>query len=115
MEIAIIDDDITYAKIIKEKIGPYFSKTDTIFVFQTFDIHYFIAHTIELVFLDIDMGAINGIDVAKKLRQLPNCPLIVFVSNIEALIHNSLEVQPLYFIRKSHLDLDIKSAISLLQ
>ncbi|MFV0393973.1 MAG: LytR/AlgR family response regulator transcription factor [Coprobacillaceae bacterium] len=114
-KIIILDDDKQFSEILKEKVKPFFKENEEIVIFEDFHKEYFETNEIELVFLDIEMGVVNGIDVAKEIRLVKNNPIIIFVSSKEGLIHNTLEVQPLYFIRKTKLDEDIKSAFSLLR
>ena len=68
----------------------------------------------DVYFLDIEMPGVNGIEVCRQIRRgipgsagapgLPASPdaLVVFVSNKEELVFQSLEVQPFRFMRKSH-------------
>lgn len=114
-KIVILDDDRKFAELLKEKIKPFFKEGDLLMICQEFDRRHFEDNEIDLVFLDIEMGVVNGINVAKELKKLKCSPIIIFVSNKEGLVHNTLEVQPLYFIRKTKLDQDIKSAFSLLR
>lgn len=113
-KIVILDDDRKFAELLKEKIKTFFKENDQLMICDKFDKRHFEENEIELVFLDIEMGVVNGINVARELKLLKCSPIIIFVSNQEGLVHNTLEVQPLYFIRKTKLDQDIKSAFSLL-
>ena len=68
----------------------------------------------EVYFLDIEMPGTNGIDLCRQIRAgipgvdgaagVPAAPeaLVVFISNKEELVFQSLEVQPFRFMRKSH-------------
>lgn len=114
-KVAIIDDDKQFANVLKLKIEPFFKTHGDIIVFDSFDKKYFQKHNISIVFLDIEIGVVNGIHVAKEIRQLENSPIIIFVSNKDGLVHNTLEVQPLYFIRKTKLEEDVTKALSLLR
>lgn len=53
-------------------------------------------------FLDIEMPGLNGIELCREIRRLAPSSLVVFISNKEELVFQSLEVQPFRFIRKSH-------------
>jgi len=114
-KIVILDDDRKFAELLKEKIKSFFKEVDKLMICNQFDRRYFEDNQIDLVFLDIEMGAVNGINVARELKKLKSSPIVIFVSNKEGLVHNTLEVQPLYFIRKTKLEEDIKSAFSLLR
>lgn len=60
-----------------------------------------------LLFLDIDMPGANGIQLGQRLREENNTIDIIFVSNREDRVFDSLKVEPIGFIRKSHLIEDI--------
>lgn len=56
----------------------------------------------QLLFLDIEMPGINGIDLCRKLRPFHPKALIIFISNREELVFQTFEVRPFAFIRKNH-------------
>lgn len=111
-QIISIDDDLNFSLQLKEKLKTYFM--DEILIFNKVDFDVLDTYVLDLVFLDIEMNDINGIEVAKKLKMRKDMPIIIFVSNREGLIHASLEVQPFYFVRKNHLDKDLDNAFCLL-
>lgn len=110
--IVSIDDDVNFSLCLQEKLRSYVK--DEVLLFNNFDIEALENYILDLVFLDIDMNTINGIDVAKELNKRKDLPIIIFVSNQEGLIHDSLVVQPFYFIRKQYLEEDLHSAFALL-
>ncbi|OZG61748.1 DNA-binding response regulator [Bifidobacterium lemurum] len=56
----------------------------------------------DILFLDIDMPRWNGIELTRGLRDLGFQSHVVFISNKEELVFQTFEVQPLFFLRKSH-------------
>lgn len=64
-----------------------------------------------LLFLDIDMPGASGIQLGQKLREENNTIDIIFVSNREDRVFDSLKVEPIGFIRKSHLIEDIPDVL----
>lgn len=56
----------------------------------------------DVLFLDIDMPQLNGIDLTRNARKLGVQSAVVFISNKEEMVFQTFEVQPLYFLRKSH-------------
>ena len=66
----------------------------------------------DIIFLDIDMPGINGFELAEALEMLKKENIIVFVSNLEHLVYESLKFRPFRFVRKSHLNKDVNSAIT---
>ncbi len=64
-----------------------------------------------ICFLDIDMGVMNGIQLAEQFRIIKKDLLIVFISNMEEQVYSSLRVQPLRFIRKYRIKEEIDEAV----
>lgn len=55
----------------------------------------------DVLFLDIDMPAITGFDIAKEIRRTAGQTYIIFVSAKHELVYNSFEYTPFYFICKT--------------
>ncbi|MDD6071478.1 MAG: LytTR family DNA-binding domain-containing protein [Clostridiales bacterium] len=60
----------------------------------------------DLLFLDIDMPNMNGIETAKKIRELDERQLIAFLSAHQEYVFQSFEVQPFRFIRKHVIEME---------
>ena len=56
----------------------------------------------DVYFLDIEMGGMDGIELCRQVKRAQPGALVVFVSNKEELVFQSIEVQPFRFMRKSH-------------
>lgn len=54
----------------------------------------------DIIFMDIEMGKINGIDAIKKLREKNQETLIIYVSSKQNYFMDLFEVQPFQFILK---------------
>ena len=65
----------------------------------------------DLLFLDIEMPGLSGIDVAKQLRHEGNLVDIIFISNREDLVFDALRVNPRGFIRKTRFIQDVSGVI----
>lgn len=59
---------------------------------------------VDIFFLDVQMPAMSGLDLAKKLRELGSGAQIVFLSNEPGFVFESFEVQPLYYLVKGKSD-----------
>ena len=55
---------------------------------------------IQVIFLDIDMPGMNGLDIAKQMRSQNSQVFIIFVSSYPQYMRDSFEVQPFHFIEK---------------
>lgn len=65
----------------------------------------------DVLLLDIDMPGISGMDIAKQLNQMEHKPLLIFVTNHDELVYESLQYHPFGFIRKSHFDDEIEKVL----
>ena len=69
----------------------------------------------ELLFLDIDLEGLSGIDLGKKAISLDSNPLIIFVSSRNDLVFSSFSARPFYFVRKTNLQEDLSTMFVLLK
>lgn len=65
----------------------------------------------DLVFLDIEMPTVDGIQFGRALREIGFGTDIVYVSNSEDRVFESLSLRPLAFVRKSHFAEDMPQAV----
>lgn len=65
----------------------------------------------DLLFLDISMPNMNGIELGRQLRRIADDVLIVFVSSHEELVFESFQVTPFRFIRKGHFYQDLEECV----
>lgn len=70
----------------------------------------------DFIFLDIDLNENeNGISIAKKVRKRNRNSKIIFITSHEHLMHDTLRVQPFYFIRKNNINEDMAVAFLLIK
>lgn len=105
---AIVEDEKDVRDYLKDHLAESFSALGIAVDFDLFGsgedfldnfedrIHY------DMIFLDIEMPGTDGLSVCRRIRQLREDALVVFISNREELVFQSFEVQPFRFIRKSH-------------
>ena len=62
-------------------------------------------------FLDIDMPKMNGLELARILREQKEEVPLIFVSAKEEYVFQSFEVHPFSFIRKSRFKQDMEKAV----
>ena len=102
--VAVVEDDDKEAERIKSYLVSYGKEND-----ENFNVLHFsdgleflekIRPEIDVVFMDIEMPFLNGMDAAKKLRQSdPSVPL-VFITNLKQYALNGYEVEAMDFLVK---------------
>lgn len=113
MNIAIIDDNITFIDTLIAEIsqlGYEMEIKPDISIIKEGHILINEAKEFDVIFLDIEMPDIDGIEIAKQINQNKGedeSPFIVFVSNKDNMVFTALKQFPFSFIRKS----DLKSEL----
>lgn len=114
--IVIIDDDYDFAEILKKELEKYYIEKE-IKILTNFDTVFLANNSIKTLFLDIELGSENGIDLAVeyyRYNHRGNAPDIIFVSSHENYVHYSFVAMPLYFIRKEKLVTDLKECMNII-
>jgi len=81
IKIAICDDDLIILNHTKEKIENYKIKDLQIYSYKSGEELLESEEKFDIIFLDIDMGGINGIETAKKIRIYDKKVKIIYVTN----------------------------------
>ena len=114
---AIVEDEAVILEHLKNTRIQEFDKKGTTVAFDAFTsgsrfLEMYEAHYhYDVIFLDIEMPEINGIDVCKKIREFSSDSLVVFISNKEELVFQTFQVQPLRFIRKEAFENTVASLV----
>ena len=112
IQIAVCDDEKRVLDDISGKVRNAFAeincpsqvfKTDNPFEL----VEYIKKNTIDVLFLDIDMPSLSGMDIAQFLIDSNANILLVFVTSHDALVYQSFRYHPFGFICKSHFDEEI--------
>ena len=113
VKIALVDDDAFILDRIQELIEDTADTDLHIDKYSDSLEFYNSEHKAEydVVFLDIDMPNMSGFDLADTLKLLKKSMTIIFISNLEHLVYESLQFKPFRFVRKSFLKDDVTSAI----
>jgi len=112
MKIYICDDEPQIVRDMENKIknilqdGFITSFTDGKQLLKTLE-----SASCNILFLDIDMPEISGLDIAKELEKIPEKPLLVFVTSHDELVYDSLQYHPFGFIRKSYFEREIEKLL----
>lgn len=113
IRIAVVDDDKMILSQVKELIGKNIVDEISVDIYSDSVVFYNNNENwnYDMIFLDIDMPQITGFEIAETIGLLKNQIAIVFISNLEHLVYESLRFRPFRFVRKSQLDMDVLSAI----
>ena len=119
IRIAVVDDepkDISYiSQKIKEQLDSREVECEMILYSNAEELLNDIKEKpYDIVFLDIDMPEITGMDAAEKINGISGKTLIVFVTNHDELVYKAYRFKAIGFIRKSHLDDEISYVIDVL-
>lgn len=117
MNILILDDNKEFANMLKHDLSNYLSgicdKSNFDVIIENFSCISF-NKKYDIAFFDIDLFTVNGIELAKELKQKGLCNTIVFVSSYSHLVYDSLTAHPFFFMRKSQYKSDVKILFELL-
>ena len=118
LKIALLDDDKTALLISKGAIESFFQEKNIAISLDAFSSPVnFLAMAKEenyrLVFLDIDMPEINGLEVGKQVKTINPQTDIIYLSQREDLVFDTLQLHPFGFIRKSKIIQDFANVLEL--
>lgn len=118
LKIALLDDDKTALLISKGAIESFFQEKNIAIALDAFSSPVtFLSMAKEenyrLVFLDIDMPEINGLEVGKQLKGFNPQTDIIYLSQREDLVFDTLQLHPFGFIRKSKIIQDFANVLEL--
>ena len=106
MRIAVCDDERYFRDLITEKINEIY-KDDIDMVIRTFEDgfdflknYYENIDAYDMIFLDIEMENINGIDTAKEIRKLNKDVNIVFLTGHDEFAKDGYEVNAFRYLSK---------------
>ena len=107
MNIAIVEDEKDQQELLNSYISNFFKEIDKQYTITFFDngesiLKSFKKDSFDLVFMDIEFnnGTLNGIEVSKKLREIDENFLLIFVTNMAQYAVKGYEVAALDFVVK---------------
>lgn len=115
--VAVCDDERFAADAITDAAQAAFSRVGAHAEVETFTSTDALARRLgtagfDLIFLDIEMPGMDGIRFGQALRDLGVGTDIMFVSNSDDRVFESLSVRPAAFVRKSHFNEDMAVAVA---
>ena len=66
----------------------------------------------DVIFLDIEMGKMSGLEVANEITSITDKINIVFVTNRDDLVFDAINFRPFSFIRKSRLNEELELVVN---
>lgn len=117
--IAVCDDNRQYADLLADKLrdlcAHYLNEQIPCRVEHSFYsaeevLSYLTNHSIQVLFLDIDMPRKSGFELATELSVRSPETVILFVSAYDRLVYSSFEYSPFRFLRKTHLSEELEPA-----
>lgn len=105
MKIYICDDEPKILSDISAKIRSLLTEADiSEFTGGNALLEAICENSCDILLLDIDMPEISGLDIASRLTDPANKPLLVFVTSHDELVYDSLQFHPFGFVRKSYMN-----------
>ena len=108
LRVAVCDDELIINNVISNTIREFFAKKG-----EVLELHTFLSaenllnectnKSFDIIFLDIDMPDMSGIEFATKLRKYDEQTEIVFISNRDDLVFSAIKQSPFRFIKKSEM------------
>lgn len=116
--VGVCDDEKEILNIISSSISSSFQSRNIETEVLTYHNPLFLKDDLQtkgfsLIFLDIDMPELSGIELAKYINETTHDIDFIFVSNREDLVFDSLKTRPFGFVRKSAFLSDITPIIDI--
>lgn len=106
MKIAIIEDEQVHSRLLADFIRDWAADTKELLTLQCFEsagqflFHYEAEKDWDLLFVDIQMEGMNGMELARKIRQADNRLPIVFTTGLSEYMAEGYEVEALHYLLK---------------
>lgn len=113
MKIFICDDEPKILSDISAKVRSALPEADVSgYTGGKFLLDAICKNNCDILLLDIDMPEISGLDIASRLTDLKNKPLLVFVTSHDELVYDSLQFHPFGFVRKNYMNKELSRILA---
>ena len=99
MRIAVCDDEKNIRALIGVKVAEQLPEAELIF-FSSGEELLASDQQIDILFLDIQMAGINGMDAARELRKMDNSVILIFVTAVEEYVFQAFDVGAFHYLVK---------------
>ena len=107
LKIALCDDELQQRKLLKSILTPWLELQDLPYTYYEYSngdalikdydkVHY------DLIFLDIEMPQLDGMTTAKKLREIDDISIIIFITAYPDYVFQGYEVHAFHYILKPY-------------
>ncbi len=116
MRIALIDDDSAQSDVLSEMIGDELSRYGyrgyDIDIFENSEVFFksWKSGAYDIIFMDIFMGRLNGVEAARRIRETDETVRLVFCTVSNEYASESYEVNAQYYLKKP-VTRDVVSAV----
>ena len=104
MKIALCDDDNRIMDILEDKLKKYSEEHNIEFNIKRFlggeELLKYDLNEIDLLFLDMEMPGLNGVEVATEIRKTNRSMAIIFVTAFEKFVFESFKVNAFRYLLK---------------
>lgn len=106
MKIAIVDDEELYLKQLTNIVSKYcISAAYDVDIMtyhngKDFLSYYNTGGRFNIIFMDIEVNDMNGIEIVADVRQIDNNAIVIFVTNYDCYVSTALRVGALQFLKK---------------
>lgn len=118
IHIAICDDNRPFLNIIENKINEILEdKKEAVNICKfASGIELIKAYTnkdkpFHIIFLDIDMPKIDGLEVAEVIRDKDEDCILIFLTSMDDKVYKTFKYNTFRFIRKTHMDAELEEAL----
>lgn len=121
LRIAICEDNKKFASNLQNIINKKISKNEIDFHIDVFNSGEKLIYKIfkenknyDVIFFDIELTGISGIDASKQIRKNNKDILFIFITQLDNEVYEVLDLNIFHFIRKSHFEEEIDKVLNLL-
>lgn len=103
IKIAICDDDKAVQEILRHEIEEFCKEAGTVCNIVCFDSGEEVLREEsmpDILFLDIQMSGINGMEVAEELRRRRSDTILIFVTALSEYVYEAFDVEALHYLVK---------------